>query len=148
MTCLRIRPRTDAETGFGLVLSLQRVLCPGGVCADVVDDVLALLMGQPSVPEVQQMAGLDLEQAALDCGGTAQPVIDALKDAEDYAAFEMAVTAECDAQSAVERELVLRMASLLWRLRRARRSSCLLVRESTACLQWVNAILCAKRKPS
>jgi hypothetical protein len=43
----------------------------------------------------------------------------ALEDAEDYAAFEMAVTADYDAQSAVERELVLRLASLLWRLRRA-----------------------------
>jgi hypothetical protein len=46
-------------------------------------------------------------------------VIDALEDAQDYAAFEMAVTADYDAQSAVERELVLRLASLLWRLRRA-----------------------------
>jgi hypothetical protein len=52
-------------------------------------------------------------------GLTAETVIDALEDAEDYAAFEMAVTADYDAQSAVERELVLRLASLLWRLRRA-----------------------------
>jgi hypothetical protein len=50
---------------------------------------------------------------------TAETVIDALEDAEDYAAFEMAVTADYDAQSAVERELVLTLASLLWRLRRA-----------------------------
>src|ERR1700755_293351 len=50
---------------------------------------------------------------------TAETVIDALEDAEDYAAFEMAVTADYDAQSVVERELVLRLASLLWRLRRA-----------------------------
>jgi hypothetical protein len=47
-------------------------------------------------------------------------VIDALEDADDYAAFETAITADYDAQSAVERELVLlRLASLLWRLRRA-----------------------------
>lgn len=46
-------------------------------------------------------------------------VIDALENAEDYAAFEMAVTADYDAQTAVERELVLRLASVLWRLRRA-----------------------------
>jgi hypothetical protein len=46
-------------------------------------------------------------------------VIEALEDADDYAAFEMATTADYDAQSAVERELVLRLASLLWRLRRA-----------------------------
>src|SRR3954466_1819755 len=50
---------------------------------------------------------------------TAETVIDSLEDAEDYAAFEMAVTADYDAQSAVERELVLRLASVLWRLRRA-----------------------------
>jgi hypothetical protein len=55
---------------------------------------------------------------ALRHGLTAETVIDELEDAEDYAAFEMAVTADFDAQSAVERELVLRLASLLWRLRR------------------------------
>jgi hypothetical protein len=58
-------------------------------------------------------------QNALRHGLTAETVIDALEDAEDYAAFEMAVTVDYDAQSAVERELVLRLASLLWRLRRA-----------------------------
>ena len=55
---------------------------------------------------------------ALRHGLTAETVIHALEDADDYAAFEMAVTADFDAQSAVERELVLRLASLLWRLRR------------------------------
>src|ERR1700741_847902 len=58
-------------------------------------------------------------QNAVRHGLTAETVVDALEDAEDYAAFEMAVTADYDAQSAVERELVLRLASLLWRLRRA-----------------------------
>src|SRR6266581_1735812 len=52
-------------------------------------------------------------------GLTAETVISALEDAEDYKAFEAAVTADYDAQSAVERQLVLRLASLLWRLRRA-----------------------------
>jgi hypothetical protein len=52
-------------------------------------------------------------------GLTAETVIAALEDAEDYKAFEAAITADYDAQSAVERELVLRLASLLWRLRRA-----------------------------
>ena len=46
-------------------------------------------------------------------------MIGALEDAEDYKAFEAAIVADYDAQSAVERELVLRLASLLWRLRRA-----------------------------
>jgi hypothetical protein len=52
-------------------------------------------------------------------GLMAETVIGALEDAEDYKVFEAAITADYDAQSAVERELVLRLASLLWRLRRA-----------------------------
>jgi hypothetical protein len=52
-------------------------------------------------------------------GLTAETVINALEDAEDYKAFEAAIIADYDAQSAVERELVLRLASLFWRLRRA-----------------------------
>lgn len=52
-------------------------------------------------------------------GLTAETVIGALEDAEDYHAFEAAIIADYDVQSAVERELVLRLASLLWRLRRA-----------------------------
>ena len=52
-------------------------------------------------------------------GLTAETVISVLEDAEDYRAFEEAITADYDAQSAVERELVLRLASILWRLRRA-----------------------------
>ena len=58
-------------------------------------------------------------QNAVRHGLTAETVIDALEDADDYAAFEMGITADYDAQLAVERELVLRLASLLWRLRRA-----------------------------
>jgi hypothetical protein len=52
-------------------------------------------------------------------GLTAETVIGALEDAEDYKAFEAAIIADYDVQSAVERELVLRLTSLLWRLRRA-----------------------------
>src|SRR6201984_2820100 len=52
-------------------------------------------------------------------GLTAETVIGALEDADDYRAFEAAIVADYDAQSAVERELVLRLASMLWRLRRA-----------------------------
>jgi hypothetical protein len=58
-------------------------------------------------------------QNAVRHGLTAETVIDTLEDAEDYAAFEMSVTADYDPQSAVERVLILRLASLLWRLRRA-----------------------------
>jgi hypothetical protein len=52
-------------------------------------------------------------------GLTAETVIQPLEDAEDYKAFELSVTAGFDARTAVERELVLRLAGLLWRLRRA-----------------------------
>ena len=38
-------------------------------------------------------------------GLTAETVIGALEDAADYTAFEAAITADYDAQSAVEREL-------------------------------------------
>ena len=56
---------------------------------------------------------------AIRHGLTAETVIEKLEDAGDYAAFETAVTADYDTRSAVDRELVLRLASLLWRLRRA-----------------------------
>jgi hypothetical protein len=52
-------------------------------------------------------------------GLTAETVVDVLEDPEDYKAFETAVASDFDVQTAVERELVLRLASLLWRLRRA-----------------------------
>src|ERR1700686_1198817 len=52
-------------------------------------------------------------------GLRAETVIRVLEDAADYQAFESAIVADYDAPSAVERELVLRLASLLWRLRRA-----------------------------
>src|SRR3974390_3018323 len=51
-------------------------------------------------------------------GLTAETVIADLEDAEDYQAFEAAIIADYNAETAVERELVLRLASVLWRLRR------------------------------
>jgi len=57
-------------------------------------------------------------QNAFRHGLTAETVIEPLEDPEDYKAFEQAVSEGYDAQTAVERELVLRLASLLWRLRR------------------------------
>ena len=56
---------------------------------------------------------------AIRHGLTAETVIAALEDSEDYKAFEVAVISDYDAESTVERELVLRLASVLWRLRRA-----------------------------
>jgi hypothetical protein len=58
-------------------------------------------------------------QNAVRHGLTAETVVVALEDIQDYHAFEAAVIADYDARTAVERELVLRLASLLWRIRRA-----------------------------
>jgi hypothetical protein len=55
-------------------------------------------------------------QNAIRHGLTAATVVTAFEDASDYAAFELAITRDYDPQTAVERELVLRLASLLWRL--------------------------------
>ena len=56
---------------------------------------------------------------ALRHGLTAETVIVPLEDADDYEAFEESVAASFDPETAVERELILRLTSLLWRLRRA-----------------------------
>jgi hypothetical protein len=56
---------------------------------------------------------------ALRHGLTAETIIEGLEDSEDYTAFEAAIISDYDAESAVERELVLRLASLLWRMRQA-----------------------------
>jgi hypothetical protein len=52
-------------------------------------------------------------------GLTAAKIIEVLEDPEDCEAFEASVTTNFDAQSVVERELILRQASLFWRLRLA-----------------------------
>ena len=56
---------------------------------------------------------------AIRHGLTAETVVAPLEDLEDYTAFELAITADFEARTAVERELVLRLSNLLWRLRRA-----------------------------
>src|SRR5437899_1867363 len=72
-----------------------------------------------STGPITQEGKLRSRRNAVRHGLTAETVIGALEDSEDYKAFEAAVIADYDAQSGVERELVLRLASLLWRIRRA-----------------------------
>jgi hypothetical protein len=72
-----------------------------------------------STGPITQNGKLQSRRNALRHGLTAETVIAALEDWEDYQAFEAAVISDYDAESAVERELVLRLASVLWRLRRA-----------------------------
>jgi hypothetical protein len=74
----------------------------------------ALKSTGPTTPEGKERSRCN----ALRHGLTAETVIVALEDTEDYQAFEAAVISDYDAESAVERELVLRLASVLWRLRR------------------------------
>jgi hypothetical protein len=52
-------------------------------------------------------------------GLTAETVISALENAADYAAFEQSVAADYNPATATEQELVARLASVLWRLRRS-----------------------------
>src|SRR5664280_1286650 len=75
----------------------------------------ALKSTGPTTPEGKRRSRCN----AVRHGLTAETVIAALEDWKDYQAFEAAVISDYDAESAVERELVLRLASVLWRLRRA-----------------------------
>ncbi len=52
-------------------------------------------------------------------GLTAETIIQFLEHGEDYKSFELAVTADFEARTTVERPLILRLASLFWRLNRA-----------------------------
>src|SRR5262245_14502962 len=56
---------------------------------------------------------------ALRHGFTAETVIEPLERPEEYRAFEDAIVSEYLPQTPVEQELVHRLASLFWRLRRA-----------------------------
>ena len=56
---------------------------------------------------------------ALKHGFTAETVIEPLENPEEYRAFENAIVSEYLPQTPVEQELVHRLASLFWRLRRA-----------------------------
>ena len=55
---------------------------------------------------------------AIRHGLTAETVIDILEDPADYRAFERAIKSNYSPQTAIEGQLVTRLASLLWRLPR------------------------------
>jgi hypothetical protein len=56
---------------------------------------------------------------ALRHGLTAETIISVLEDAAEYEAFQASVRSEYPDRSLIESELVSRLASILWRLRRA-----------------------------
>ena len=64
-------------------------------------------------------AKLKCRRNALRHGLTAETVIEVFENVEDYRAFERAILSHYAPASIVARELTLRLASLLWRLRRA-----------------------------
>ena len=68
----------------------------------------ALKSTGPTTPEGKRSSRCN----AVRHGLTAETVIAALEDVEDYQGFEAAVISDYDAESAVERELVLRLASV------------------------------------
>jgi hypothetical protein len=75
----------------------------------------ALLSTGPCTEEGKQRS----RENAYRHGLTAETVIVGIEDAADYSAFEAEIVADYDPQSVVECELTCRLASLLWRLRRA-----------------------------
>ena len=75
----------------------------------------ALKSTGPTTPEGKERSSCN----AVRHGLTAETVIATLESSDDYEAFEAAVIADYNAETAVERQLVLRLASVLWRLRRA-----------------------------
>jgi hypothetical protein len=73
--------------------------------------------GQSVGPRTQQEKRRS-RQAAFRHGLTAETVIDKAENAEDYAEFEQAIIDDYQPITAIEYQLVMRLASLLWRLRR------------------------------
>jgi hypothetical protein len=86
-------------------------------------DIVAAVSGEPTECAQEYRAeesGREADIAAQrpSAWAHAETVIDSLEDTEDYRGFEAAIMSDYNAETAVERELVLRLASLLWRLRR------------------------------
>jgi len=62
---------------------------------------------------------LQSRRNAVSHGLTAATVVTAIEDAEEFERFETAIRADYQPISTIENELVARLTSLLWRLRRA-----------------------------
>jgi hypothetical protein len=73
--------------------------------------------GQSTGPRTEQ-AKRRSRRNAFRHGLTAETVIYHAENADDYAEFEQAIVADYQPITAIEYQLVMRLASLLWRLRR------------------------------
>lgn len=72
-----------------------------------------------STGPITQSGKLQSRRNALRHGLTAATVVPAIEDAEEFEQFAAAVRADYQPSSAVEHEMVARLTSLLWRLRRS-----------------------------
>ncbi len=84
---------------------------------------------------------------AIRHGLCAETVIETVEGVDDYRGFEATITADFDADTAVERELVLRLASLLWRIRRATSVETDLIRFQTEVVRKRRRHDCTERPP-
>jgi len=81
---------------------------------------------EPVVEDISDLAGNDMQskryrsrRRAWRDGLAGQTVVQVLEDVRSYRAFERTLIASVDPRSVIELALVHRLASLLWRLRRA-----------------------------
>src|SRR5215467_14311246 len=77
---------------------------------------------EPVEEDVSDLPGIDphsTRRRAWRDGHADQTVVKTLEDARSYRAFERALVGSVDPRSVIELALVHRLASLLWRLRRA-----------------------------
>jgi hypothetical protein len=72
-----------------------------------------------STGPITQNGKLHSRRNALRHGRTAATVVPAIEDAEEFERFAAAIRADYQPASTVEHELVARLTSLLWRLRRS-----------------------------
>ena len=72
-----------------------------------------------STGPITQNGKLQSRRNAMRHGLTAATVVPAIEDAEEFERFEAAIRADYQPVSTIEHELVARLTSLLWRLRRS-----------------------------
>ena len=72
-----------------------------------------------STGPITQTGKLQSRRNAMRHGLTAATVVPAMEDVEEFEEFEAAIRADYQPTSAIEHELVARLTSLLWRLRRS-----------------------------
>jgi hypothetical protein len=88
-----------------------------------------------STGPITEAGKLRSRQNAVRHGLCAETVIGVLEDTNDYRGFEASIIADFNAETTVERELVLRLASLLWRIRRTVTIEAALFRREAQTLQ-------------